>query len=51
MKVAEVTQRQKANANEIIEDIAEILNDYNHPKFDVVFERIMKEYNDKQSYK
>jgi hypothetical protein len=48
MKVAEVTQRQKANAKE---NIAEILNDYSHPKFDAVFERIMKEYNDNQPYK
>lgn len=29
--------------------IAEILNNYNHPKFDLVFEMIMKEYNGKQS--
>ena len=28
--------------------IVDILNDYNHPKFDLVFEMIMREYNGNQ---
>lgn len=50
MKVSEVTTRRNSKTK-IVENIAEILNDYNHPSFDAVFEKVMKEYYDNQSDK
>lgn len=47
MKVSEVTAHSKLK-KKISESIAEILNDYNHPRFDAVFEKVMKEYYDNQ---